>query len=492
MMPMPLGLLPGLRHGSWLSKTYGGKEVSPVPIDRKTLIAKVKAAGVIGAGGAGFPTHVKLAGEVDTIIVNGAECEPLLAVDVQLMERQAELLVTGLDTLVRALGAKVGIIACKAKHQIAISNLLEAIRDKEGLLGVELCLLDDFYPAGDEPVLVYEVNSRIVPEGGIPLAVKCLVINVETLRNIVWALQDKPVVTTCVTIAGAVQRPVTLEVPVGTSFGALLDLAGGVTVSDYRLIVGGPMTGGVISKEAMEEAEGQPMGSPKAVVGKTTKGLIVLPANHALHRQSTLSVSAMLQRAQSACCQCRLCTDLCPRYLLGYSIEPHLVLNRVNHGQTTDPLAIAQAFLCSDCGVCELYACPVGLSPRRMYRALKSELLRQGAPTPYKGLSTRLRPRGAWAGRHIPASHLLTRLGLGPYDQKAPWMSLEFSPRQVTIPLQQHIGVAGKPLVQAGDRVVTGQTIATPPADALGAIVHSSIAGQVLEVTQEAVVIRGG
>lgn len=460
-------------------------------IDKKTLIAKVKAAGVVGAGGAGFPTHVKLAGEVDTVIVNGAECEPLLAVDVQLLERQAELLVTGLDILGRALGAEVGIIACKGKHYVAIDKLQQVIQDKAGSLRVELCLLDDFYPAGDEPILVYEVTRRMVPEGGIPLAVKCLVINVETLRNIMWALKDRPVVTTCVTVAGAVQDPVTLEVPIGTSFEVLLDLAGGVTIPDYKLIVGGPMTGRILPNKARGEPGEEILGSPEAVVTKTTKGLVVLPPHHPICRQYALSVGAMLQRAQSACCQCRLCTDLCPRYLLGYSIEPHRVLNRINHGQTTDPLAIAQALLCSDCGVCELYACPVDLSPRYMYQTLKSELVRQGAPSPYDGIGTQGGPRRAWVGRHVPTSHLLTRLGLVPYDKKAIWLPLECSPRQVTIPLKQHIGVAAQPVIRAGDRVVTGQVIAVPPPDKLGAMMHSSIAGQVLEVSEAAVVISG-
>ena len=446
-------------------------------MDRETLIAKVKAAGVIGAGGAGFPTHVKLAGKVDTIIVNGAECEPLMAVDVQLMEGEAQLLAEALAQVVQALNATMGIIALKAKHKAAVRYLEGAFQGRDGL---HLHLLEDFYPAGDEPILVYEVMGRVVPAGGIPLAVHCLVINVETLRNIARACQDRPVMTSCLTVAGAVQRPLTMEVPVGTPISVLLDVAGGTTTPDYRVIEGGPMTGHLIPQEAVA--------SGKAAVKKTTKGLIVLPSHHGLLRQPTLSLGAILQRAQSACCQCRLCTDLCPRYLLGHDIYPNLILNRVNHGQTADLAAITQAFLCSDCGVCELYACPVDLSPRRMYQAIKSELIRQGVTNPHQQGAT---PRATWVGRHIPTSHLIARLGLEEYNQPAPWVRLEFSPRQVFIALQQHIGVPAEPLVKIGDRVVLGQVIGMPPPDKLGASIHASLSGRVLEVTQEAVVIAG-
>lgn len=446
-------------------------------MDRETLIAKVKAAGVVGAGGAGFPTHVKLEGEVDTVIVNGAECEPLLAVDVGLLESQAELLVVALEQLVKILGAKAGVIAIKAKHQTAINNLQKAIAGRASL---SLKLLRDVYPVGDEQVLIYEVLRRTVPEGGIPLNIRSVVVNVETLLNIAAACADQPVVTTYVTITGEVRQPLTLGAPVGTPMVSLLDLAQGTTISDYQVIEGGPMTGKLLPGEAVKTG--------KATVKKTTKGLIVLSENHWLTRQASLGLGSILQRAQSACCQCRLCTDLCPRHLLGHNINPHLVLNAVNHGQVNNPEAYTQSFLCSDCGVCELYACPAGLSPRRMYQAIKAELISHGQKNPHRKLAV---PRAFWAGRQIPASKLISRLGLAKYNQAAPLTKVAFSPRQVVVPLKQHIGVQAIPKVQVGDMVKVGQVIASPPQDVLGALVHASIAGRVREIDKEAIIIAG-
>jgi len=451
------------------------EESHPVHMDRETLIAKVRAAGVIGAGGAGFPTHVKLAGKVDTVIVNGAECEPLLAVDVQLLEREAETLVQILAQVLDAIGARVGIVAIKAKHQGAIQRLREALVGKDHL---HLYLLDDFYPAGDEPILVHEVTGKVLPEGGIPLALGCLVINVETLWNIGQAWQDRPVTTTCVTVAGEVDNPLTVEVPVGTPIAVLLDLAGGATAAGYRIIEGGPMTGRLLPKDIVHSGRGS--------VQKTTKGIIVLPDHHNLVAQLTLDLGAILQRAQSACCQCRICTDLCPRYLLGHGIYPHRILNRVNHGQTADTDAITQAFLCSDCGVCELFACPVELSPRRMYQAVKAELAKQGTKNPHHRQGT---PKETWVGRRIPIEQLIARLGLEEYQKPAPWRVIDFSPRQVVISLRQHIGVPALPLLKAGDAVNVGQVIATPPRGELGAAVHASIDGHIVGVSEEVVVI---
>jgi len=445
--------------------------------DRKTLIAKTKAAGVVGAGGAGFPTHVKLDAQVKTVIVNGAECEPLLSVDVQLMERRADELVETLDFIVEALGAEAGVIGIKGKHRAAVAKLQEAVSGWDRL---RVELLGDYYPAGDEHILVYDVTGQAVPEGGIPLAVGAVVINVETLLNVGAALRDQPVITTWITVAGAVREPVTLAVPVGTPVAAAVDLAGGPLTADFRVIEGGPMTGVLLSQEEVKTG--------RAVCKKTTTGLIVLPADHWLVRQYNVKLGRILQRAQSACCQCRLCTDLCPRYLLGHEIHPHLVLNAVNHGHAANTAAITEAFLCCDCGVCELYACPVELSPRRVYRALKEELGRRGAGNPHR---RRVEPRQALGGRHIPVDHLVTRLGLDEYVVRAPWSEVEFSPRRVSIPLKQHVGVPAKPLVQAGQRVEKGQVIAVPPPDKLGAAVHASIPGRVTEVTKTEIVIVG-
>jgi Na+-translocating ferredoxin:NAD+ oxidoreductase RnfC subunit len=178
------------------------------------LVTAVRDAGVVGAGGAGFPTHVKLAAQVECIIVNGAECEPLLHVDQELAKAYAPELVEALRACVSSTGASAGIFALKEKYREARGALTAAVA---GQAGLSVFALENSYPAGDEHVLVHEVTGRVVPEGGIPLNVGIVVLNVETLYNIWSALQGQPVTDTFVTVCGEVKQPATLRLAVGTS-----------------------------------------------------------------------------------------------------------------------------------------------------------------------------------------------------------------------------------------------------------------------------------
>ena len=236
----------------------------------ENLIAQVQSAGVVGAGGAGFPTHVKLNAKADTVIINGAECEPLLRVDQQLMDRQAEKLLTALDLIVDQVGAERGVVALKEHYHAAAESLKREL-PRHPRLSVHL--LGAFYPAGDEQVIVYEVTGRIVPEGGIPLNVGVVVTNVETALNVLDASEGRPVVEKYVTLTGAVRAPKTVKVPLGITVAEALALAGGPTVSDYKVVNGGPMMGKIVS-----------LGS---AVTKTTKGLIVVPAGHPRSEEHT-------------------------------------------------------------------------------------------------------------------------------------------------------------------------------------------------------------
>ena len=161
------------------------------------IIKKIRDAGVVGAGGAGFPSHVKLAAQAEVVVTNGAECEPLLRVDQQLMVVRAEEMVHGLELAVSVTGAKEGIIAIKGKHKEAIATLQKAIAGKDNL---RIHILDDFYPAGDEPITLYESTGRLVPQGGIPIAVGAVVTNTETLINICNAEKGIPVTDTYITL----------------------------------------------------------------------------------------------------------------------------------------------------------------------------------------------------------------------------------------------------------------------------------------------------
>jgi Na+-translocating ferredoxin:NAD+ oxidoreductase RnfC subunit len=266
-----------------------------------TVPEAVKAMGVVGAGGGGFPTHVKLSRRVEVVIANGAECEPLLGNDKLVMEEEAEAVVAGLCLAMEATGARKGVIALKGRGSPVEEALRKASQGKEGL---SIFSLGDYYPAGDEFLLVREVTGRIVPEGGIPPSVGVVVLNVETLRNIARAVEGKPVIERTLTCQGEVRRPSVLRVRVGTPFEKVLEYCGGATVDDFVLLVGGPMMGLVTT-------------DLKAPVTKTTSGLFVLPRDHVLVQKKTLPLPFIIRQSKTACCQCTYCTEFCPGIFWG-------------------------------------------------------------------------------------------------------------------------------------------------------------------------------
>jgi len=434
-----------------------------------TLLEQVKQAGVVGAGGAGFPTHIKLNAKVEYVIVNGAECEPLLRVDQQLMSIYACELWQALKPVVEHTGANRGFVALKKKYETSIKSLQQnVLNDKK----YSIFQLEDFYPAGDEQVLVYEVTGRIVPEGGIPLNVGCVVVNVETLLNVWWAVQGVPVTQKYVTITGAVRKPLSVQVPVGTKIKSLIELAGGSSVESFKIIDGGPMMGKIVSIDD--------------VVTKTTGGVILLPEQHPLilHKEQSLQVS--LLRAKAACCQCRACTDVCPRYLLGHDLEPHKIMRIL--GSNYMGTEITNAFLCSECGVCDKYGCPMGLSPRMVNAMLKKELSEAGIRNPH--LRKELTVDIMRSGRKIPIKRLIARLGLEEYDLPAPLIEVEFTPKEVKIPLAQHIGKPSVPIVKVGEKVEKGQLIGViPKVNDVGANIHASLTG-IVETVGDSIIIR--
>ena len=178
----------------------------------ENLTTLVERSGIVGAGGAGFPTHVKLNAKADTVIINGAECEPLLRVDQQLMAQQAGRLLQALDLIVAQVGAEQGVVALKEHYHGAVEALKRELPNHPKL---RIHPMGAFYPAGDEQVIVYEVTGRIVPEGGIPLNVGTIVTNVETALNVLEATEGRPVTEKYVTLTGAVHTPKTVKVPLG-------------------------------------------------------------------------------------------------------------------------------------------------------------------------------------------------------------------------------------------------------------------------------------
>lgn len=443
-----------------------------------SIVEAVRKAGVVGAGGAGFPTHVKIAARVSHVICNAAECEPLLRADQQVLPRFLDEVVRGLRLVMESTGADSGVIAVKAKHRDVVQTLTGRLA-ADGRMAV--FLLDDFYPAGDEHVLVHEALGRTVPEGGIPPDAGAVVQNVQTLLNIARAVDEGlPVTEKWVTITGAVERPVTVNLPVGTPIREAIGLAGGPSLNHttgFGVIEGGPMMGKAAADLFVP-------------ITKTTGGLIVLPSEHPLLAQKTRSLSVELRRARAACCQCNECTHLCPRSLLGHGLDPARMMRAMAHGGSGDGAALTQAYLCSQCGVCDSYACVMGLSPRRLYAELRGQLVKGGVRNPHHRSDLRARP--CRAERRVPLKRLISRLALSEFDRPAPLEVVERRPTWVIIPLLQGAGRPGRPVVTPGERVDRGQLLGEPPAGSLGAAVHASIEGTVESVSSDAVTIRAG
>ncbi len=435
-----------------------------------SVIDEVKKAGVVGAGGAGFPAWKKMGARAECVVANGSECEPLLHVDQQLMTLYACEIIEGMKLVMESTGANRGVIALKEKYHKAVI----ALEGCPGRDGIDIHLLENYYPAGDEQALVCDVLGKVVPEGGIPIDVGAVVQNVGTLINIFRASKGHPVTHRWLTVTGAVRNPKTIIAPVGTSVADAVAAAGGATASPSAVIDGGPMMG-------FESA---------GVVMKTTTGLIVLPADHKLVRYKRKLIDHDVKIARSACEGCRFCTDLCPRYLLGHTLEPHAIMGAIAYQavEEIDPLIVAQSYLCCQCGLCGMYACPTMLSPERIIKSFIRCLKDAGAARLHRRKEPKPHPERRF--RRPPVPDLLSRFQLEGYDVDAPMVSEPLQVGSVAVPLKQHVGVPCSPLVKVGDTVAAGQMIGDVPEGKLGAPVHASISGVVSSVTEDGIGIR--
>jgi len=430
---------------------------------------KVREAGVVGAGGAGFPTYRKLEAQAEIVIANGAECEPLLNKDKSLMKNFPEQIVEGLKLVMHATGASKGVIALKEVYDEPIGALKQFVNEDN----IEFFMLRDYYPIGDEFELVYEVTGRQVPPGGIPLQVGVVVNNVETLINIFKAMNNQVVTEKCITITGAVQNPVTLSLPIGTLVSDAIELAGGATVKDFLLIMGGPMMGKVT----------QDLSTP---ISKVTSGIIVLPREHPLITKKTLSLEFTLRRAKSACTQCTECSELCPRHLLGHFLQPHKIMRIASYAPVKEWEQVKEAILCSECSCCELFACPMDLSPKEVCAYFKAYFTKKGYKWTQNGKC--FPSHSMREVRRIPLDRLISRLGLRSYDRHAPIGSMSYAPLKVNIPIKGDYTRFTKPLVRTGSIVKIGEILTEVGEDGLGVPTHASIAGRVTKVGDEIVI----
>lgn len=435
------------------------------------LKSLLQANGIVGAGGAGFPSYAKLAEGADLLVINAAECEPLIYTDYMLMRESLAKIVAGTLHILNGTGIKTALLAVK-RHRAEMLGLADGERLAENVFVKHL---RDAYPMGDEINLIFEASGRLIHPGALPITKGVIVLNAETLYNIAEAADNgRPVTEKWVTLNGEIAEPTVVRVPVGMRVCELL-AALGITPSDKQVVLdGGPSMGRIINVQT-------------ATVTKTTKSLLILPSDIPATAHKMTSVDDMLRRAASCCCGCSRCTDMCPRHLLGYPLEPHKMIRAANNSAILDNPAIAvSASLCCSCGVCAEVCCQ-DISPKDVILTLKALLAKNKLR--YTADKDEYTPSDDRVYRLIPSTRWETMLGVRRYDALPTLRPELMHAKRVEISLGGHIGAPSVASVKVGDTVRKGDLIATP-AQGLSLPQHASICGKVIAVDDKKIVIE--
>lgn len=303
--------------------------VKDIKLDREAIIKKVAEAGIVGLGGATFPSHVKLSvpkgKTADHLIINGVECEPYLTADHQLMLEKGAEIVVGARILMRALGVEKAIIGIENNKPDAISKMAELVADESGIMVQPLKVQ---YPQGGEKQLIKATLNREVPSGGLPIDVGVVVHNVGTAFAVYEAVQkNKPLIERVVTITGKdLAKPANLLVRIGTPINDLIEAAGGLPENTGKVISGGPMMGKALN-------------SLDIPVAKGTSGILLIPNEEA--KRGKIKV----------CIRCSKCVDVCPM-----GLEPYLLMTLAQK-ELFERVEEDKALDCIECGSCS-FTCP--------------------------------------------------------------------------------------------------------------------------------------
>ena len=311
--------------------------------DPAQLLAAIREAGVVGMGGAAFPTHVKLSPpaekSIDTVILNGAECEPYLSADHRVMLEETEAVLDGLCLAARIVGAKTLCIGVEDNKTDAI----EALRRAGG--GAHVFALRTKYPQGGEKMLIRAVTGRSVPSGGLPMDVGCVVLNVSTAAAISRAVREgRPVIDRVLTVTGAVRQAKNLRVRIGVDIDSVIEQCGGADAQANKIVLGGPMMGLCAY-------------NPHTPVTKGVSGILLF-ADHES------------ERPLSNCVRCGGCVNVCPVGLMPLTL--YALSRKGFYERARDEQHLMD---CIECGACA-YQCPSRLPLVQQIRAAKSALRR--------------------------------------------------------------------------------------------------------------------
>lgn len=430
----------------------------------------MKEAGIVGAGGAGFPSYAKLAEGADTLVVNGAECEPLLYTDYVLLHKEMPTVLAGISAVLEYAGIPCALL-CVKDHTAKRLRLQDGAKLANRII---LKVLPDVYPMGDEISLIYQALGRVVKPGNLPITAGVIVYNVETMYNVALALKrNEPVTEKWLTVGGDIPQPFVVKVPVGTPVCELFEKNGVEVKEGYTVLDGGPSMGKVIDPET-------------AVVTKTTKGFLILPDSCEAIASKFLDGAKSIARAETACCQCTRCTDMCPRYLLGYPLEAHKMVRTAKGVAQVMPEMVLAATLCCGCGICESLACCQGISPKAVINEYKALLAKNKMRFVAKEA---VEPAPEREYRMVPSERWANTLGVAKYDKVAKYIGAQDAFSKVEIYLRQHIGAPSVAIVSEGDFVNKGDKIAES-ADGLSLPQYASVTGRVYLVDGQKIIIE--